>query len=102
MSDLDELIAEARNSFKATNASANLIHRLADALEAANAESDAALAVIERVREIHAPLSSLTWGAPDEFQVCEECNDPDARGFIYWPCPTVAALDGAPEPEEKP
>ena len=31
----EDLIAEARNSFKATNASANLIHRLADALEAA-------------------------------------------------------------------
>lgn len=72
---------------------------LSNALTAAVDERDAATAAVERVRAIHMPLSSLTWGAPEEFLVCEECNDPDARNFIYWPCPTLAALDGAPEPE---
>lgn len=36
-----ELIEEARSSFKATNASASMIRRLADALEAATAELEA-------------------------------------------------------------
>lgn len=124
MNDLDELIAEARNSFKATNASANLIYRLANALEAAGAERDAvlaeieiikehrekwmaralrvederdaALAAVERVRAIHVEREHRTLdGTYLGGTVCDGCRRP-------WPCPTVAALDGAPEPEVKP
>lgn len=54
------------------------------------AERDAALAAVERVREIHRP--TLPGYGP------KSCVS-DGRA---WPCPTVAALDGAPEPEEKP
>lgn len=53
----------------------------------AEAERDAALAAIERVRAIHHPDPM----AP-EWCVCEE----------RVPCSAVAALNGAPEPEGKP
>lgn len=80
--------------------------RLADALEAATRERDAALAAVERVRAIHAPGKIIdVWGKSrsqaDDFLVCVECTDPD-NWWIAYPCATVATLDGAPEPEEKP
>ena len=74
-----------------------------------SAERDAALAAIERVRAIHVrhkdthkPDPSVingNWfccgavqlGAVDPY-ACIACDSPE------WPCPTVAALDGAPEP----
>lgn len=51
----DDLIAEARewSSDYASWGDNGLVDRLADALEAAEAERDAALAAIERVRAIH-------------------------------------------------
>ena len=60
----------------------------------------AALAAIERVRAIHVRY---------EHWLCVECSweypetSYDAlSNDVAWPCPTVAALDGALEPEEKP
>ena len=61
-------------------------------------ERDAATAAIERVRAIH---------VRDEYGLCAECSweypetSYDAlSNDVAWPCPTIAALDGAPEPEE--
>lgn len=77
----------------------------------AEAERDAAVAAIERVRAIHVrhkdthkPDPSVingNWfccgavqlGAVDPY-ACIACDSPE------WPCPTLAALDVAPEPEE--
>ena len=63
----------------------------------AEVERDAALAAVERVRVIH---------ARDEHGLCVECSweypetSYDAlSNDVSWPCPTVAALDGEPEPE---
>ena len=101
-----ELISEARGAFKATNASASLIARLADALEAATegdyhegleegikigrAERDAALAAIERIRE-------AVSGHPE----CDRYEEGDviSCGWKSAYASVVAALDGAPEPE---
>lgn len=74
--------------------------RFEDEAVGAIAERDAALAAVARVREIHAPDSVVS-------DACSECSDfgtdehPVWLG-VPWPCPTVAALDGAPEPEVKP
>lgn len=69
--------------------------RLADALEAATSERDAALAAVDRVRAIHAPeVLGIHEGYGEEVW-CPTCEH-------HYPCPTVAALDGAPEPEVKP
>ena len=135
MTDLDELIAEARESFSDATSGGDfddwetlgrIVPRLADALEAttrvpvqgepnddrealnhirvtakanarwrrlanktirdAEAERDAALAAIERVRAIHLPVALETK------TVCNSCDE-------EWPCDTREALDGAPEPE---
>ena len=51
----------------------------------AEAERDAATAAITRVRAIHRET-----GAGGDCAVCNGWG---------WPCPTVAALDGAPEPD---
>lgn len=61
---------------------------------AAEAERDAAVAAVERVRAIHRPESNerYTW--------CVGCSTDEYPED--WPCPTIAALDGAPEPEGKP
>ena len=92
----------------------------------AEAERDAALAAIERVRVAHRRYTyyELEDSCPDmtdehreehhhesyeigEFYcdqmptgdvVCDMCRDADGERMA-WPCPTVAALDGAPEPE---
>ena len=74
--------------------------------ERMEAERDAALAAVARVRAIHAPGKIIdVWGKSrsqaDDFLVCVECTDPD-NWWIAHPCATVAALDGAPEPEVKP
>lgn len=76
--------------------------RLADALETANTERaavpDAALDAVARVRALHY----------EEDHECAECSfepmlDAAFLGVsVPWPCSTIQALDGAPEPEEKP
>lgn len=53
----------------------------------AEAERDAAHATIERVRAEH-PVGSTVLNN----SICQTCGMP-------FPCPTIAALDGAPEPE---
>lgn len=141
MSDVSktkELIAEAREQAAYLRGvsrdgsmpySGELLGSLADALEAAGAERDAALAAIERVREAHRKFTyyELEDSCPDtsedhreerhhesdeigEFYcedmptgdvVCDLCRDTDGER-MDWPCLTAQALDGAPEPEEKP
>ena len=120
MIDLDDLIMEARKCAPGDDDTklAVIVHRLADALEAATegdyhegleegikigrAERDAALAAVDRVRALHTPGKIIdVWGKSrsqaDDFLVCVECTDPD-NWWIAHPCATVAALDGAPEP----
>ena len=59
------------------------------------AERDAALAAVERVRAIHEPFE-----AGGGRQYCGECSGAAGSGSLLpWPCSTIAALDGAPEPE---
>jgi len=60
----------------------------------------AATAAVERVRAVH---------VRDEYGLCVACSweYPDASydalsNDVAWPCPTIAALDGAPEPETAP
>lgn len=53
------------------------------------AKLDAATAAIARVRAIHHPDP---YDVSGKYCTCEEA----------WPCSTIAALDGAPEPEEGP
>ena len=63
------------------------------ALRAANMlrePGDAATAALERARVIHVRDTPSIGG--------DWCLDDHHK----WPCPTVAALDGAPEPEVKP
>jgi len=88
------------------------IGRLLEALELVRAERDAALAAIERVTaerdsamariakawELHEPFTwSFGYGP---VQSCKWCADHGvSQEVASWPCPTVAALDGAPEPE---
>ena len=53
---------------------------------------DAALAAIERVRAVHRETP--------ETGKCEECTvAPYSPHSVRWPCSTIQALDGAPEPE---
>ena len=65
-----------------------------DVLMSVRVERDAALAAVERVRAIHQKRGA-SWPHNGGTYVCDADNK-------LWPCPTVAALDGAPEPEEKP
>lgn len=63
--------------------------------EKAEAERDASVAALERVRAIHAPeVVGIHEGYGEEVW-CPTCKH-------HYPCPTVAALDGAPEPEPEP
>lgn len=72
----------------------------------ARAERDAALAAIERVRAIHLNAGP-SQGYGSQFKggygmlgdCCESCGSHGEYG-VEWPCPTIQALDGAPEPEE--
>ena len=58
--------------------------------QAVRVERDAALAAVERVRAIHQKRGA-SWPHNGGTYVCDADNK-------LWPCPTVAALDGAPEP----
>lgn len=90
----------------ATEAKANV--KIADLVyenASLKAERDAATEAIERVRAIHkvkhgekaryAPGDEPGVAMPTHFEpysMCEGCS-------ATWPCQTIAALDGAPEPE---
>lgn len=63
------------------------------------AERDAALATIELVRAVHQIVE-----IEPSSTICRECSFQLPNGAFFgkvteWPCPTVAALDGAPEPD---
>jgi alkylation response protein AidB-like acyl-CoA dehydrogenase len=73
------------------------------------AEINAARAAIARVRALHAPDPRGRSGFhPDDddtpgsygriASACQECGSSDLA--VRWPCPTIQALDGAPELEE--
>lgn len=132
MTTNEELIAEAREIIDPPNTPEQyLIDRLADALEAATRERDAALAAVEVARKLHHKITRYgndyysisaesyeddpsSYDDLEPFDlcaecyeverlICEECGGGAPIGHrSSWPCPTVAALDGAPEPEEKP
>lgn len=46
---------------------------------------------LERVRQLHEPVDR-----GGGLLVCQECTRPFATAL--WPCPTMCALDGLPEP----
>lgn len=88
MIDLDDLIAEARKAQSAVylvteklvaDDLSRIISTLADALEAAEAERDAALARITEAAKLHQPQPG---------QGVRYCADCDQR----WPCPTAVSL----------
>jgi hypothetical protein len=85
----EELIEEAESWVAHVKPSVvgAILRDMISALESVRAERDAAAAAIERVRAIH--RSTMPGYGP---KACVH----DGR---TWPCPTVAALDGAPEPE---
>ena len=89
---LDEKIVSTDPGYAATYA-----EQVARA-DHAEAERDAALAAVERVRAIHMPFTHPQF--PGDRVYCKGCAVA-GRGEKSWPCETRAALDGAPEPEEK-
>ena len=94
----DELIAEARTAAPGDDPTelAVKVHRLADALESATRVPGQveASAAVERVRAIHKREVIAVHPGIGEEAWCPACQE-------HWPCSTVAALDGAPEPEVK-
>lgn len=108
----EDLIAEARGSFKATNASANLIHRLADALEASEAriaELEAKLAARqpsegyrERIAEIRHRRAFSVYGEGTAYEdigwlldALSRAAEPDAREHLHAKCDCVPDLGPA-------
>lgn len=100
-------------------------------VDALRAERDAALAAVEVTRKLHHKITRYgndyysisaesyeddpsSYDDLEPFDlcaecyeverlICEECGGGAPIGHrSSWPCPTVAALDGAPEPEVKP
>lgn len=67
------------------------VTRLREDLAQSDDEAEAAEAALARVRALHR-VDQGTEGRAIVRCVCEE----------RWPCSTIQALDGAPEPEEKP
>ena len=68
-------------------------------------EQGEASAAIERVRELHRNAgpsqgysSRFSGGYGTLGDCCSACGSHGEYG-VEWPCPTIAALDGAPEPE---
>ena len=66
------------------------------ALERVTAERDAAMARIAKAWELHEPFTwSFGYGP---VQSCKWCADHGvSQEVASWPCPTVAAIEGAPE-----
>lgn len=66
------------------------------AIERVTAERDAAMARIAKAWELHEPFTwSFGYGP---VQSCKWCADHGvSQEVASWPCPTVAALEGAPE-----
>lgn len=94
----EALIAEAKRRARKRRGDgwlkeADMLDRLIAALEAATRERDAAVAAVERIRE-------AVSGHPE----CDRYSEDDviSCGWKSAYASVVAALDGAPEPEEKP
>lgn len=68
------------------------IDNLHELISELRAERDAAIAVLKRVRALHQAREDRWCSA------CAETNDQTGE-FQDFPCPTIQALDGAPEPE---
>lgn len=113
MSDVSKneaLIAEAKSRMKGEIHMPGrvFLSGVINALEAAGAERDAALARIAEAAKLH-QNAGPSQGYDSRFRggygmlgdCCAACGSHGEYG-VEWPCPTVAALDGAPEPEEKP
>lgn len=68
------------------------------AIERVTAERDSAMARIAKAWELHEPFTwSFGYGP---VQSCKWCADHGvSQEVASWPCPTIQALDGAPEPE---
>lgn len=129
MSEHENLIAEAQEwaSSYASWGDNGLVDRLVDALSGVRAERDAALARIAEAAKLHRKYTyyDLEDSCPDttdehreehhheasddigEFYCdqmptgdvcCDNCRDVNGDR-MEWPCPTITALDGAPEPE---
>lgn len=86
-----ELIERVR---QATSDSKTVNEVLRNIIERLTAERDAALAAIERVRAVHRKDARL----PD-WPECTHCTVGMLQDPVDWPCDTIRALDGAPEPE---
>ena len=102
MSDVSKtneaLIAEAQQHYSEMNGlnsrAAEVMMELVAALESATRvpEQGEASVAIERVRAIHQREVIAVHPGIGEEAWCPACQE-------HWPCSTVAALDGAPEPE---
>ena len=93
----ETIIAEAMVGAGAPLMHSRVEEAVAGALRKAGmlVERDAALAAVEAVRALHEPFEA---GVGRHY--CGECSGAAGSGNLRpWPCPTVAALDGAPEPE---
>lgn len=82
---IEELEAQLANAKAGWDSALRIVNEGNEIIKQVGAERDAAVAAIERVRAIHE--QHPRW--PDK---CGGCDG-------YYPCATVAALDGAPEPE---
>lgn len=99
MTDLDELIAEAKSRMKGEiNMPGRVfLSGVINALEVAGAERDAALAAVERGRNVLELLRNYA-----EDSICTTHGMLSASFVKEHVEIALAALDGAPEPEEKP
>lgn len=95
MNSHEELIEEAESWVAHTKPSVvgAILRDMISALESVRAERDAALSVLERIREVVS-------GHPE----CDRYEEGDviSCGWKSAYASVVAALGGAPEPEEKP
>lgn len=95
---VERLTTELQNKREALNDQRReyraLLSKRDRTIDGLRAERDAALAAIAAVKAIHVEREHRTLdGTYLGGTVCDGCRRP-------YPCPTVAALDGSPEPEE--
>ena len=93
--DRDRLQAVADHAEQANSAVYLAPRGLRDLLD----QLDQAEARIKAVRDMHTAVklgehSGSFISAPDDHLVCAHCTDPDAGGYMDYPCETLRALDG--------
>ena len=103
--EADRLIRNCKTYNFGMWAADKLAHEVAPALldrvRELEAERDAALSTIAKVEALHRPFEwSFGFGPVTSCKGCADQGVPQENAS--WPCPTVAALDGAPEPEPEP